>query len=201
MKVPAQILCAMLVAGIASGQSGTRSRPAAAPADAASVDAIVSALYASVSHGPDASADFDRLRGIYLYVGMFIPPKRPGADFSVMDVDALAERSRKAAASRKEGGTPPTGFFEREIARRTDCFGNVCHVFSTYESRHSPADPKPFERGINSIQLLRDGNRWWIASVAWDAERPDNPLPPEYLPAAKPLGSAQSADVISASRP
>jgi hypothetical protein len=185
MKVRGQIVCAMLVASIASGQS-TRSRPAPAPADAASVDAIVSALYASVSHGPDGSADFDRLRGIYLYVGMFIPPKRAGADFSVMDVDALAERSRKTAASRKESGTAATGFFEREIARRTDCFGNVCQVFSTYESRHSPADAKPFERGINSIQLLRDGSRWWIASVAWDAERPDNPLPPEYLPPAKP---------------
>jgi hypothetical protein len=179
------IVCAMLVASIASAQS-TRPRPAPAPADAASVDAIVSALYASVSHGPDASADFDRLRGIYLYVGMFIPPKRAGADFSVMDVDALAEKSRKAAASRKDNGTAATGFFEREIARRTDCFGNVCQVFSTYESRHSAADAKPFERGINSIQLLRDGSRWWIASVAWDAERSDNPIPPEYLPAAKP---------------
>ena len=183
MKLRVQVFCAMLVAGIASGQT-TRQRPA--PADAASVDAIVSALYASVSHGPDASPDFDRLRGIYLYVGMFIPPKRPGAEFSVMDVDAFAERSRKSAASRKESGTAATGFFEREIARRTDCFGNVCQIFSTYESRHAPADAKPFERGINSIQLLRDGNRWWIASVAWDAERTDNPLPLEYLPAARP---------------
>jgi hypothetical protein len=185
MKVPVQILCGVLAAGIASAQTG-RSRPAPAPADAASVDSIVAALYASVSHGPDATADFERLRGIYLYVGMFIPPKRAGADFSVMDVDALAERSRKSAADRKESATAATGFFEREIARRTDCFGNVCQVFSTYESRHSPADAKPFERGINSIQLLRDGSRWWIASVAWDAERPDNPLPPQYLPTAKP---------------
>ena len=180
----AVVICALLVSRPAAGQA-VRSKPA--PADAASVDAIVAALYASVSHGPDASADFDRLRGIYLYVGMFIPPKRAGAsEFSVMDVDALEERLRKAAAERKEKGTPGTGFFEQEIARRTDCFGNVCHVFSTYESRHSPTDAKPFERGINSIQLLRDGSRWWIASVAWDAERPDNPIPPDYLPTAKP---------------
>lgn len=186
MNLRGLVVCALLVSGPAAGQA-VRSRPAPAPADAASVDAIVAALYASVSHGPDASADFDRMRGIYLYVGMFIPPKRAGAsEFSVMDVDALEERLRKAAAERKEKGTPGTGFYEREIARRTDCFGNVCHVFSTYESRHSSTDAKPFERGINSIQLLRDGSRWWIASVAWDAERPDNPLPPEYLPAAKP---------------
>ena len=186
MKVPMQILGGVLVAAIASGQTG-RTRPAPPPADAMSVDSIMAALYASVSHGPAAAPDFERLRGIYLYVGMFIPPKRPGTEnFTVMDVDAFAERVAKAAEDRKTSGTPATGFFEREIARRTDCFGNVCQVFSTYESRHTPDDAKPFERGINSIQLLRDGSRWWIASVAWDAERPDNPLPPQYLPAVKP---------------
>jgi hypothetical protein len=186
MKLGALLVAAVLVSGSARGQA-VRSRPAPAPADAASVDAILSALYASVSHGPDATPDFDRLRSIYLYVGMFIPPKRPGTEnFSVMDMDAFAERVGKAAAARKEKGEAATGFFEREIARRTDCFGNVCQVFSTYESRHAPTDAKPFERGINSIQLLRDGTRWWIASIAWDAERSDNPIPPQYLPAAKP---------------
>jgi len=174
----------LLVPAFAAGQAVRRREPAA-PADAASVDSIISGLYASVSHGPDASPDFDRLRGIFLYVGMLVPPKRAGEDFTVMDVDAFAERYQKGAAARKEKGTPPTGFFEREIARRTDCFGNVCQIFSTYESRHSPGD-KPFERGINSIQLLRDGSRWWIASVAWDAERAENPIPADYLPAVKP---------------
>jgi len=175
----------LLVPTLAAAQ-GIRRREPAAPADAASVDAIVSALYASVSHGPDASPDFDRMRGIFLYVGMFVPPKRAGEDFTVMDVDAFAERYQKGVAARKEKGTPAAGFFEREISRRTDCFGNVCQIFSTYESRHAPADAKPFERGINSIQLLRDGSRWWIASVIWDAERGENPIPADYLPAAKP---------------
>jgi hypothetical protein len=101
------------------------------------------------------------------------------------DVDSFAEKFKSGAEARKEKGEA-AGFFEREIARRTDCFGNVCQIFSTYESRHAASDPKPFERGVNSIQLVRDGKRWWIASVAWEAERPDNPIPPEYLPAAKP---------------
>src|SRR5213594_2509365 len=119
------IAALLLVPALAAGQTARRREPAA-PADAASVDAIVSALYASVSHGPEASPDFDRLRGIFLYVGMLVPPKRAGEDFSVMDVDAFAERYQKGVTARKEKGTPATGFFEREIARRTDCFGNVC---------------------------------------------------------------------------
>lgn len=176
------IVSLLLVSSIASAQTPRR-REAAAPADAASVDAIVSALYGSVSHAADASPDFDRMRRIFLYVGMLIPPKAAGADFRALDVDQFAERYEKSVASRKEKGEPPAGFFEREIARRTDCFGNICQVFSTYESRHSASDATPFQRGINSIQLLRDGSRWWIASVVWDAERPDNPIPSVYVPA------------------
>ncbi len=73
------------------------------------------------------------------------------------------------------------GFFEWEIARRTDRFGNVAHVFSTYEARHDPQDPAPFKRGINSIQVFYDGERWWIMNMLWDNEREDNPMPEQYL--------------------
>ena len=33
-----------------------------------------------------------------------------------------------------------------------------------------------------ALQLFWDGNRWWISGVAWDDERPDNPIPAEFLP-------------------
>lgn len=179
-KVCVAVVSLFLLVGVASAQTARR-KETAAPADAASVDAIISALYASVSHGPDASPDFDRMRQIFLYVGMLIPPKASGAaDFRVMDVDQFEERVEKSMAEQKGKGQP-AGFFEREIARRTDCFGNICQVFSTYEARHSPSDATPFVRGINSIQLLRDGQRWWIASVVWDQERPDNAIPTQYL--------------------
>jgi hypothetical protein len=174
----------LLLTSIASAQT-TRRREPAVPADAASVEAAVSALYASVSHAPDGSPDFERLRAIFLYTGMFVPPVKPGRDIAVSDVDQFAEKFKAAAAARKEKGEA-TGFFEKEIARRTDCFGNVCQIFSTYESRHTESDAKPFERGVNAIQLVRDGKRWWISSVAWDTERTDNPIPPQYLPAVKP---------------
>ncbi len=168
-----------VVCAAAPGQPLGR-REAAVPADAASVDSAVAAYYAAVSHNPEAAPNFERLRTIFLYVGMVIPPKAAGEKFAVSDVDGLADRYEKTAAARKEKAG---GLIEREIARRTDCFGSVCHVFSTYESR-TQADAAPFERGIHSIQLLRDGRRWWIASVAWDVERPDNPIPSAYLPGA-----------------
>ena len=74
-----------------------------------------------------------------------------------------------------------SGFFEREIARRTERFGSVLHVFSTYESRRAASDAAPFARGINSIQLVNDGTRWWVVTILWDSERKDNPIPAAYL--------------------
>jgi len=74
------------------------------------------------------------------------------------------------------------GFFEKEIHRSVNTFGNITQVFSTYESFKSEADETPFMRGINSIQLLNDGERWWIINIYWTQESQENPIPKEYLP-------------------
>ena len=186
MTKPRILMVALFLITTAAPGQTSRRREAPPPADAVSVDSIVAALYGSVSHAPEGSPDFDRMRAIFLYVGMFVPPVRPGQEITGSDVDGFVSRFEKSAAARKEKGEAAQGFFEREIARKADCFGNICQVFSTYESRHTPSDAKPFERGVNSIQLVHDDKRWWIASVAWDAEKPDKPIPPQYLPSAKP---------------
>ena len=74
------------------------------------------------------------------------------------------------------------GFFEKEIHRTVNTFGNITQVFSTYESFRSKKDEVPFMRGINSIQLLNDGNRWWIVNIYWTQESEENLIPSEYLP-------------------
>ncbi len=74
------------------------------------------------------------------------------------------------------------GFFEIETHREVNQFGNIAQIFSTYESFNSEADEKPFMRGINSIQMLYDGSRWWIVNIFWMQESPENPIPEKYLP-------------------
>ena len=59
---------------------------------------------------------------------------------------------------------------------KADSYGGMTQVFSSYESHRAPGD-KPFERGVNSFQLLNDGKRRWVVSIFWDSERSDNPLP------------------------
>jgi len=73
------------------------------------------------------------------------------------------------------------GFFEKEIGRKTDQFGNMAQVFSTYESFKTKSDTKPFMRGINSIQLLNDGKRWWIINIFWQGETSEQPIPKKYI--------------------
>lgn len=74
------------------------------------------------------------------------------------------------------------GFFEKEIHRSVDTFGNITQLFSSYNSYRDEAMDTPFARGINSIQLLNDGKRWWIISIYWMQESEESPIPEQYLP-------------------
>ena len=154
--------------------------------DGSSVDAIVAGLYASVSHGPEYEPNWDRMRKLFLPGALIVPP-RPDDSEAVqpLSVEQFLDRIRGFIAARKQAGEPP-GFTEREISRRTDCFGRLCQVFSTYEIVRSPRDPAPFRRGVQSFQLLDDGRRWWIASMVWDNERPGNPILPGPAPVESP---------------
>jgi hypothetical protein len=153
--------------------------PAAKPADVVSVDAIVAALYDVIS-GPAGKRDWDRFRSLFIPGARLIPTgvRQTGEVVSrVVTPEDYVQRN--GPFFEKEG------FFEREAARRTETFGNIAHVFSTYESRHAKDESKPFQRGINSIQLMNDGKRWWIVTVFWQAEDEKNPLPEKYLEGKK----------------
>jgi hypothetical protein len=149
--------------------------PKARPADVASIDSILAALYDVISGPAGAPRDWDRLRSLCVPEARLIPvvTKDGASAVRVMDVDTYIKLA--------DPQFQKNGFYEREIARKTEGFGQIAHVFSTYESRRAK-DDAPFARGINSIQLLNDGQRWWIVTIFWDSEKPNSPLPPQYLP-------------------
>ena len=150
--------------------------PAANPADVASMDAIIAAVYDVISGPAGKKRDWDRMRSLFMPGARLIPTgPRPSGGYGSRAITVEDYVSRTTPMFEKEG------FFETERARRTESFGQISHVFSTYESRHSPADAKPFQRGVNSIQLMNDGKRWWIVSIFWQGEDEKNPLPEKYL--------------------
>ncbi len=145
------------------------------PADVKSIDAILTALYDVIS-GPPGKRNWDRFRSLFLPGARLIPTgKRPNGENGTRVLSVEDYISGAAPYLEKEG------FFEREIARHTDQYSRIVQVFSTYESRHK-AGEAPFARGINSIQLVNDGQRWWIVTVFWEPETPATPIPPQFLP-------------------
>ena len=150
--------------------------PAANPTDVASLDAIIAAVYDVISGPAGKKRDWNRMRSLFMPGARLIPTgPRPGGVYGsrVVTLDEYIERS--------SGFFEKEGFYEREAARVTEQFGQIAHAFSTYESRHAPDEAKPFQRGINSIQLMNDGKRWWVVTIFWQGEDEKSPLPEKYL--------------------
>lgn len=151
--------------------------PAANPDDVKSVDAILAALYGAISGDKGVARDWTRMRPLFHPEARLIPTGRDGAGKGVArprTVDGFIAASEPVMVGQ--------GFHEVEIFRKTERYGRIVHVWSTYEARRSLSDPKPLLRGINSFQLLDDGQRFWILNVAWSQETPETPIPAEYLP-------------------
>ena len=143
------------------------------PSDVATIDGIVKAFYATISGGKGIPRQWSRDRTLYTKDIRFV---------------ALSQRDGKIRASIQNhlqyvNGSNEffvaEGFSEREIGRVERRFGNLAHVFSAYE--FTTEDGKVKGRGVNSLELYWDGNRWWISAVSWDEERPGNPIPKEFL--------------------
>lgn len=146
------------------------------PADVASVDAIMKAVYDVISGDAGQKRDWDRFRTLFHKDARLIPSGKNKE--GVTNARAFTPEeyiTRSSPVMEKDG------FFEKEIARRVDNYGTMAQVFSAYESFHKKDDKKPFARGINSFQLLNDGKRWWVVTIYWLGETPENPIPKKYL--------------------
>jgi hypothetical protein len=197
----ATALAVVVLTGCASQQAGPLRAPAAvsptpataavaaAPADVATIDGIIRAFYDVVS-GPAGEAP-DRARDETLHrPGAQIHFSRYGSDgrpiLLTVDLAGYYERF---------GGVREQPFYEWEIHREVQQFGNIAHVWSTYTTADRPGGPST-ARGINGISLYNDGERWWITGWSDERERPGQPIPPAYLSASEPGadGSASLQD-------
>jgi hypothetical protein len=181
------VLCTLALAGIplqpAAAQSAPASAstaasvaetPAARPADVASMSAIIEAVYNVISGPRGQPRDWDRMRSLFVPGARLISARTDKDGLTTAHVMSVEDYIRLGDPMLKKDG-----FFEREAHRTEERFGNIAQVFSTYESRHE-ADAKPFQRGINSFQLLFDGHRWWVVTIYWQGERPELPIPKQF---------------------
>lgn len=149
--------------------------PAANPKDVQSLDAMVAAIYDVIS-GPPGERDWNRFNSLFTKDARLIAVRAPKNGSK----PGLVVMTAKDYADHAGPYFKEHGFFEHELSRKTDSFGAMTHIYTTYESRETK-DGKPIDRGINSMEFFFDGERWWCVQIYWDSERPDNPIPQKYL--------------------
>ena len=143
--------------------------------DVESIDSIIAALYASISGDAGVERDWDRFRNLFIE-GAKLTPTFQNQQGEV----GLVRWSPDEYIERAGASLERDGFHEDEISREVDTYRYITQVFSTYQSKRTK-DGEVFARGINSIQLFNDGDRWWVVSVFWSSENQEYPIPEEYL--------------------
>jgi len=149
------------------------------PADAAdveSIDAIMTAVYDVISGPAGEVRDWDRMRSLFIEGARLIPTFRNQQGVRGVRVWSVDDYIDEAGQWLVENG-----FFEVEVGRVTEQYGNVVHLMSAYESRRRADDAEPFTRGVNSFQLWNDGARWWVVSIMWEDEHTAGEIPKRYL--------------------
>ncbi len=150
------------------------------PADVESVEAVLDAYYESISGPKGQAREWDRFQSLFAPDARFITVKPTGG--SEPPVSMTTDLYVTMNKNYFERG----GYFESDINRSIDEYGRIAQVFSTFESRRAENE-SPYSRGVNSFQMIFDGQRWWITTLIWQLEHPEvGMIPPTYLPETSP---------------
>ena len=138
--------------------------------DVKSIDAIVQAYYAVVSGSSKDPWQFER--------DSYIHSKN--AVITRLDEHGVAESHALEAEYIPVALYPKDDFYEKELKRKVNHFGNIAQVWSAFEIRTNP-DVESNVRGLNSIQLHFEKGRWWIDSWTCEMESKTNSLVSDFL--------------------
>ncbi|HEY7958992.1 MAG TPA: hypothetical protein VID20_02925 [Sphingomicrobium sp.] len=138
-------------------------------ADLIGIDAAVRGVYEVISGPPGQKRDFDRMRSLFA----------SGATLKATGPKGLRGGSLEDYISRNAAILEKDGFTERELGRRVEIWGGLATAWSSYDGR--TANGSFHERGINSFQLVKIDGKWLVASILWQEETPDNPLPADLV--------------------
>ncbi|MBA3854394.1 MAG: hypothetical protein C0503_08265 [Gemmatimonas sp.] len=182
IAVLASLLAAPAAAQATAGTSGggaaaSATAPAANPRDVESIDAIMAAIYDVISGPAGQPRDWNRFRSLMSPHARLIPTGISRATGQRVHRALTADEYVAQVGPQLERD----GFFERELGRKVERYGNIVHLMSAYDSKRRPQDAEPFTRGVNSVQLWFDGTRWWVVTIFWEAETPATPIPAELL--------------------
>jgi hypothetical protein len=147
------------------------------------IDALMTALYSSIS-GPPGGQDFELSRRLCHPDVRLVRTRLDEAGKPV--AFSFSGAGYEADAKALLADTP---FYEVETDRRVVRFGNIAQIFSAYEARTAPEGGELIKRGMNCAHLFNDGRRWWLMHLIWDDERDGVELPRAVFDEWKDVGT------------
>lgn len=143
-------------------------------ADVNTVDKLIAAYY-NVTSGPAGQRDWARYRSLF----------KPEAQINARVFNPEGRLQYVGGTLNEYIGQVDeyftlNGFFEKEIGRSIDEYRDIVHVLSAYDAKLA-SNQASYHRGVKSLQLVFDQDRWWIVNVLYNNESQRHPIPNELL--------------------
>jgi hypothetical protein len=139
------------------------------------IDNLISRLYHIISSDSDGNRNWDLFRKLFrseARINALGKDQREQERFISLTVE---DYIRGAEISFQK-----QSLNEQEIGRIVEEYGDMVHVFSSYETKDATND-KVLQRGINSVQLIYREERYWIVSLLFNPETTECPISDRYL--------------------
>ena len=138
--------------------------------DFSTIDDVVKTLYQVIS-GPAGERDWALFHHLFYenaLMGFSGKNKEGQVKFKAISPRIYQEKSDPIFKQK--------GFYEEEIGRKENSYGAIAQIFSAYQFRFEK-NGKVIMRGVNSLQLIFENNRWYITQLIWQPESEELPLP------------------------
>lgn len=164
----------LILAVVAAGEARAQYP---APEDVATPEALVDAAYDAIKRAPGENYNWDRFRSLFIPGANLIPnTEQAGGEFLIMSPEDFIQR---VEATTNAEDPNDRGFAEEAVFNLVEEYGDIAHVFSHYQ-KHLWNDDRILGRGINTFQLVRNSDRWWIVGIVWDETTGAGPIPAKY---------------------
>ncbi len=131
------------------------------PNDVNTIDNIMRAYYEVVSGPAGEKGDYERDKTLH----------HADAWIAIAGLDAEGKptvTTMKLEDFYGDNAPREQNFFEWETDRQIRRSGNMVSVWSSYASSRERVGGEAFTRGVNTITLWWDGDRWWVMNWMFD---------------------------------
>ena len=124
------------------------------------VNATIEKLFNAISFEKGTTPSIHEIKHLFINGGLLINYNEEQPQ--TFTVEAFVEHFKKLCEERILEGLE-----DREVHHKTKVYDRIAHRYSFYEARVTPTED-PFAVGVNSIQLIKEGEHWKVSSMIWN---------------------------------